>query len=216
METNNPKTQAQTLQDEAQNIKNQINKRTIAIVAVIVVVIAIVVCGIILVRNNGSNKADEAVALADLEMNDSIKLARYIDAAQMGYKSGNRAKLNAAIQLYKKGEYQEAIKYLDDASISSSIIDAGRLSLMGDCYVNLQDYDKALSCYNKAISAADGNPQIVPFILIKEANIYREQGNYANEYDAYLKVTKEYPEYANAVRGDLTKYVERARIQAGK
>lgn len=196
--------------------ETKVNKKLIYTIAIIV--LAVVAIGLIMYWSyvSASKEADEAIALADIEQNDSVALARYIDAAKLDHKSGNRAKLMAAIRLYQKGEYQQAIDYLDDASTDSDIAEAGKYSLMGDCYVNLENYDKALDCYRNAISEADNNPQIVPFILVKEANIYRAQGKYNDEYEAYKKIYTEYPEYANNLNFDIRKYAERAKQAAAK
>lgn len=212
METNNPIANPQPQAEQPKKV----NKKAITIAAVVVAVIVVVGLAIYLVRVNGSKKAAEAIAVADLEMNDSIALNQYMKAAELGYKSGNRAKLNCAIALYKKGDYNKALEYLKDASIDSEIVDAGRLTLMGDCYANTGKLDEALDCYNKAISASDNNPQVAPFVLVKEANIYREQKKYDKEYEAYEKIFNNYPEYVMGLNFDIRKYAERAKANAGK
>lgn len=213
METNTPNANAP--QPQAVESK-KVNKKPIIIAAVVVAVIIVVGLAIYLVRANGSKKAAEAIAVADLEQNDSIALNQYMKAAELGYKSGNRAKLNCAIAFYKKGDYNKALDYLKDASIDSEIVDAGRLTLMGDCYANLGKLDEALDCYNKAVSASDNNPQVAPFVLVKEANIYREQKKYDKEYEVYEKIFNNYPEYVMGLNFDIRKYAERAKAQAGK
>lgn len=205
---NETQKQAPETQEVEANGKN--NKKTIVTIGIIVA--ALIIIGLIwfAVDRNSSAKADEAIALADVEMNDSIALKYYMDAAELGHKSGNRAKLHAAIALYQQGKYEDALKYLKDASVSSDIVEAGKYSLMGDCYVNLKNYDEALSSYNKAISSADNNPQIVPFVLVKEANVYRAQKRYREEDNCYKKIINEYPAYASGLRFDIKKYAERA------
>ncbi len=205
---NETQKQAPETQEVEANGKN--NRKTIVTIGIIVA--ALIIIGLIwfAVDRNSSAKADEAIALADVEMNDSIALKYYMDAAELGHKSGNRAKLHAAIALYQQGKYEDALKYLKDASVSSDIVEAGKYSLMGDCYVNLKNYDEALSSYNKAVSAADNNPQIVPFVLVKEANVYRAQKRYREEDNCYKKIISEYPAYASGLRFDIKKYAERA------
>ncbi len=194
----------------------KINKKGIITGAICVVALAAIAMIWYAINQNGARKADEAIALADIEQNDSIALQYYQDAAKLGHKSGERAKLQSAIALYDKGEYEQALAYLKDASSDSEIVEAGRYSLMGDCYVNLKNYDEALSAYKKAISTADGNPQIVPFVLIKEANIYRAQQKYSDEYKAYSEIIDNYPQYWQNLRTDIRKYAERARVAAGE
>ena len=57
----------------------------------------------------------------------------------------------------------------------------------------------------------------MPFALIKLANVYRAQGNYKAEYEAYKTILDEYPsyQYAQGQQTDIRKYMERARIAAG-
>ncbi len=208
----NPLQQAQeNLAAEGKKIET---KKVVTIIGTVVAALVVIALVWYAISSHGSAKADEAIGLADTEQNDSIALKYYEDAAKMGHKSGNRAKLHAAILLYQQGKYQEAINYLDDASVSSDLVEAGQYSLMGDCYVNLKDYDKALKCYKKAIDEADENPQVVPFVLVKEANVYRAQQNYAAEAKCYETIVKDYPSYARGLRFDINKYAERAKAAA--
>ncbi len=56
---------------------------------------------------------------------DSVALALYADAAEAGYKSGNRAKAEMGIRLYRDGKYEEALNYLDDCSLDDEVAAAG-------------------------------------------------------------------------------------------
>lgn len=209
MEKKNPATE-QVEQAEDIVAKARANKKTIVGISVAIVVVIAAVLVWLLVAQSGSRKADELIARADAAQNDSIALTLYADAAKAGYKSGNRAKAELGIRYYREGQYEKALQYLDDASLDDEIAAAGVYSLQGDCHVNLEQYDQALKCYNKAISKADKNPEIVPFVLIKEANIYRAQGKFADEAKAYKTIIDEYPTYVATTRVDIKKYYERA------
>ncbi len=206
------KTPATEQIEQAEDIvaKARANKKTLVGVSVALVVIIAAVLVWLLVAQSGSRKADELIARADAAQNDSIALTLYADAAKAGYKSGNRAKAEMGIRLYREGKYEEALKYLDAASLADEIAAAGVYTLQGDCHVNLDQYDQALKCYGKAISKADKNPEIVPFVLIKEANIYRAQGKFADEAKAYKTIIDDYPTYVATTRVDIKKYYERA------
>lgn len=188
------------------------------IIAVVVVVLAVVAGALVwnAVSKSNAAKADEAVGLADAAVNDSIALELYKNAATLGHKSGNRAKVEVAIRLYQQKDYQGALQNLEDASIDDQVVAAGVQSLRGDCYVNLQNYDMALKAFDEAIGSAEGNPAIVPLFLIKKANVYRAQGNYAAEYNAYKTIVDEYPQYTTQSAFDVNKYMERAKAAAGK
>ena len=206
------KTPATEQIEQAEDIvaKARANKKTLVGVSVALVVVIAAVLVWLLVAQSGSRKADELIARADAAQNDSIALSLYADAAKAGYKSGNRAKVEMGIRLYREGKYEEALKYLDDASLDDEIAAAGVYTLQGDCHVNLDQLDQALKCYKKAISKADKNPEIVPFVLIKEANIYRAQEKYADEAKAYKTILDDYPTYVATTRVDIKKYYERA------
>ena len=216
MENNNPNVQP-VIEEEADFVaktkkyRKQLTALFIAVAAVLVIVLVW-----FLVRQSQVAKADQAIALADVEQNDSIALNLYKEAATHGTKSGDRAKIEAAIRLYQGGNYEEAVKYLNDASASDEIVAAGIQTLKGDCYVNLKNYDAALSAYDKAIREADNNSQLTPIILIKEANVYREQKNFAAEAKAYEKILNDYPTYGQAANLDIRKYYERAKASAAQ
>lgn len=209
MESKKPATE-QLEENEGLVAKVKQNKKNI--IACSVVLIACVVGALIwiMVAQAGSRKADEAIAKADAALNDSVATALYSEVAEMGYKSGNRAKAEMGIRLYRQEKYKEALEYLNDCSLDDKIAAPGVYALAGDCHVNLGELDQALKSYSKAISAADKNPEIVPFILIKEANIYRSQGNYKAEAQAYKEIIDEYPQYVANTRIDIKKYYERA------
>ncbi len=194
--------------------KARANRKSImwCMIALFVIIIAILIY--IFVAQAGSAKADELVAKADSEQVDSVAIDLYKQASEAGYKSGHRAAAEVGIRLYREGKYEEALKYLDKASLDDEVAAAGVYTLQGDCHVNLDQLDAALKCYNKAISKADKNPEIVPFVLIKEANIYRAQENYSAEAKCYDTIIKDYPEYVRSSRVDIKKYYERANAQA--
>lgn len=212
MENNKPTAAAA---DAEQDIlaKAQKNKKNIMWGLVASFIVVVIVLAWILISQAGSRKADELVGKADIEMNDSIATELYAQAAKAGYRSGNRAAAEMGIRLYRQGKYEEAIKYLDDCSLSDHVAAPGVYALKGDCYANLDQLDKAVKCYKEGISAADGNPEIVPFLLVKEANIYHAQEKYADEAKAYKKIIDEYPSYVATTRIDIRRLYERANAQ---
>lgn len=217
METNEPKTQTPSAAKPAhEEAPVKVNRKLITGIAVAVLAVIVLALAWYFVNQSGSKAADEAIGKADIEQNDSVALELYKQAADQGYKSGNRAKLHVAINLYQQGKYEEALTYLEDASIDDEVIAAGTLTLAGDCYVNLEQYDNALNKFDKALSKADGNEVIAPVILIKQANVYRAQQNYAAEFEAYDAIVTKYPSFLRSSRFDVEKYRERARVAAGK
>lgn len=199
--------------------KFQENKKGIVVASAVIAVIVIALLGYVYgIRQPGIEAANEAIAQADITSstgNDSLALAQYMQVAdEHGYDGGNRAKLEAAIILYQKGEYEKAIEYLKGYDRNETLIGAASLSLEGDCYANIDKFDEALACYDKAISASDNNPYYTPFFMIKQANIHHAQGNHEKELEVYSEIKSEYPEYAEAYRFDIDKYIERAKAES--
>lgn len=192
------------------------NSKLILGLSILLIVVIVGVLAWFFIAQRGSRAADEAVAKADLEQNDSTALVLYKEAAEHGYKSGNRARLEVATRLYGQGKYEEALEYLKKASFSDHIVKAGALTLEGDCYVNLKQYPEALKVYDKAISAADENPAIVPLVLVKKANIYRNDKNYEAETEALRQIVEDYPQFDQMSQADIRKLYERAKASAGK
>lgn len=201
--------------------KVQNNKKIILWAAAAVVGVVVLVLGYIyLVRQPGIAKANDNIGAADIQLalgNDSIALAKYMEVADNdGYDAANRAALQAATMLYKDEKYEEALKYLDKFSASESIIGAAAYSLKGDCLVNLDKLDDAVSAFKDAISESDNNTYYTPFFMQKLARVYREQGKFAEEADIYRSIIKDYPQFGDGYGIDMQKYLRRAELDAAK
>lgn len=183
-------------------------------------VVCLVLAYIFFIHKPGVTAADNAIGQADMTLaqgNDSLALVQYKQVAdEYGHDAGNRAKLNAAILLYQKKQWQEAIDYLNGYDASESVIGASSMALKGDCYVNLKNYDEALACFEKAVKISGDNPAYTPYFLMKEANVYREQKKYAEEAAVYQSIIDNYPNYGPSINVDMKKYLERAKAQAGE
>ena len=210
-----------TLNDSLTEMSNKVenNKKPI----IIAIVAIIVVIGAVLLfqnhRKNSSDSANVEIGKADTEMllgNDSIALVQYMKTAQMGHDAGNRAALNAAIMLYNDKKYEEAIQYINKYAPKEAIVGAAALSLKGDCYVNLDKLSDAVKAFKDAISQSDKNPYYTPYFMLKLARVYRAQNDFNAEYKVYEEIKKEYPAYAASTSLNVEKYLERARLSAGK
>lgn len=195
--------------------KVQNNQKMIVYGTIIVAVIAaIVLIWIYWFRTPGINSANDAIGQADTQLmlgNDSVALAQYKQVAdEYGYDAGNRAKLNAAILLYREKKYQEAINYLNGYAPTEEVIGASAKCLEGDCYVNLKNYDKALECFKEAQKISADNPDYTPYFMMKQATVYHELKNYKEEAAIYREILDKYPLYGDQNRIDIEKYALRA------
>ncbi|MDE6488864.1 MAG: tetratricopeptide repeat protein, partial [Paramuribaculum sp.] len=169
---NETKTGLDNLNDSLTGIEQTVEKNQKLIMwgcIGVVAIVAIILIYMFAIRKPGIENSNNAIGQADLEMlvgNDSTALVQYQHVAdEYGYDAGNRAALNAAILLYKKGKYQEALDYLAKYSSKENVIGATAKSLEGDCYVNLDKLDEAIACYEKAVKISDKNPALTPYFL---------------------------------------------------
>ena len=179
--------------------------------AAIVALIFIYIYG---VRRPAINAGDYAIGQADAQLmqgNDSIALAQYMQVAdEHGYDAGNRARLNAAILLYKDKKYKEALDYLADYDVKDEVIGAAAQSLEGDCNVNLKNYDAALSCFDAAIKTSNDNPAYTPYFMMKKATVLEALKKYSEAAAVYGDIMAKYPLYGDQNRLDIEKYKLRA------
>ena len=150
--------------------------------------------------------------------NDSLAAVKYKEVADKykGDTAGKLAALSAGEALYNEGKYEEAAEYLKRFSSKDEVLEANVLVLIGDCYVNLKKYDEALDYYHKSVRKANSNPQIVPRVLLKEANIYDEQKKYDMALGCYEQIKSGYPEFRLGNGLDIDAYIERENARLAK
>ncbi len=197
------------------------NKKVIfLIVGGIAVVAAFVLSYFFIYRNPQVNKAFEAYNQVEINNagNDSVAAVEYKKVAEK-YSSTDAGKLSylsAAEAYYNTGKYKEAVECLDKFSTSEKVLGSNALVLKGDCFVNMKKYDDALSCYNKAVKMAGENIQIVPRVLLKEANIYDEQKKYDKALECYETIASEYPTFEPGNGVAIDAYIAREKARLGK
>lgn len=197
------------------------NKKIIIwIVGAILIVAVFILSYLFIYRNPRNEKAFEAYNKVELQSfaSDSIAAEQYKQVADQykGADAGKLAALSAGISLYSEGKYAEAADYLGRFSSDDPILNANALVLAGDCYVNLKKYDEALDAYGKAIRKADGNSQIVPRVLLKEANIYDEQKKFDKALECYTSIKNDYPQFQLGNGMDIDGYIARENARLAK
>ncbi len=197
------------------------NKKAIYWAVGIVVVAAVFVASYFWIyRNPGLNNSWAAYNKVELTANgnDTIRAKEYAKVADKygRFDAGNVARLAAAEAYYNIGKYQDAVKYLEKFSTSDAVLEAQAKMLLGDCYVNTDKLDKALTSYNECIRKAEANPQVVPVALWKEANIYDAQKQYQKALDCYEQIKADYPQFALGDGMSVDAYIAREKARLGK
>ncbi|MBD5358013.1 MAG: tetratricopeptide repeat protein [Bacteroides sp.] len=189
-------------------------------VGVIAVVAVFVLSYLFIYRNPHLQGAYEAYNKVETEVmgNDSLAAVKYMEVANQYKhdKAGKLAALSAGQALYNEGKYAEAADYLKRFSSDDDVLEANTLVLVGDCYVNLKKYDEALDYFQKAVRKANSNPQIVPRVLLKEANVYDEQKKYDKALECYTQIKDGYPDFKFGNGLSIDAYIARENARLAK
>ncbi|MBQ0062163.1 MAG: tetratricopeptide repeat protein [Bacteroidaceae bacterium] len=185
------------------------------IVALIAVVFGITQC-----QRSNENKeneasaavrgAVEALAQGDYEKalnGDSIHMGLLKAMDQYsGTNQGDLAKVMAGEAYAQMGKCKEAIPLLEGFSKGDQMVSPAIKGLLGECYANVGEIDKAINAFKEAAKMADNNT-ISPRYLI-EAGIMLESQKKADEaLKLYQEVKTKYvnsPYYQ-----EVDKYIER-------
>lgn len=166
-------------------------------------------------------EAQEAMlpAVAAFE-NDQYEVALRGDDANDGFETivdeyglteaGELASYYAGVCAYNLGEYEEAASYLAKVDNKSVNLAPAAKMLQGDCYVQLDEYAKAVKCFKKA--AKHKNLLIAPKALKKAGLAYEKMGEYAKAAGAYTKIKDTY--FQSQEAADIEKYIVRAEALA--
>lgn len=196
------------------------NKKAIYVAFGGIIAVAAITLGYVyLYRAPKTEKAFEAYNKVELSAaNDSIAAKEYKKVADQysGTDAGKIAALSAGEAYYNIKNYKEAAKYLEQFKTDDEVLGANAKVLLGDCYVNLKDYGKAIDAYNAAIRIAKGNEAIVPRVLLKQANVYDEQKKYSDALDCYLSIKKDYPQFRLGNNVSIDAYIEREQARLGR
>jgi tetratricopeptide (TPR) repeat protein len=191
-----------------------------------IVAIILIIAGVLAYKNLYAEPREEKAQAAlfkgqqlfeqeafDVALNgDSIGYKGFLAVADefSGTKAANLARAYAGICYINLGEYEKAIKELDQFSGADIMVAPSILGAIGNSYAKLEQLDKATSYLIKAADQADSST-LSPIFLMQAGNIYEKQGKFADAVKVYTKIKDKYFQSYQAM--DIDKYIERARIQ---
>ena len=131
----------------------------------------------------------------------------YIAEEYSSTKAGNLARLYAGMSYAQSGNYQEAVKYLESYDkCDDEMITPAAVCVLGNCYAQLNQLDKATETLLKAAEMADNNT-LTPMYLQQAGEIFESQGNTDKALNCYNEIKNKYPQSMQAV--EIDKYIER-------
>lgn len=122
-------------------------------------------------------------------------------------KSANLAKFYAGICFLQMDNYESAIEYLEDFKTDDVLIGSAKYSALGDSYVELGEYERAVREYQKGISGYV-NSFSTPTLLKKTGLVQEELQDFVEAVETYQRISREFPDSQEA--RDIQKYIARA------
>ena len=123
-------------------------------------------------------------------------------------KGGKSVNFYAGVCELQLGNWESAIKYLQAYNGKDAILAARAQACIGDAYVGLEDYQKALGCFEKAAATIDN--MFAASYLLKAGVVAEKLGENAKALSYYEKIKDQYPQSMEAY--DIDKYI--GRIEA--
>ncbi len=132
---------------------------------------------------------------------DSLDLALNGDGNYYGFldvldnygstQAGNLANFYVGAIYMKKGSYSSAVPFLEDFSSKDYVIQARAYSLLGDSYMQQEDFANAASYYTKA-ATYKSNEYFTPVYLLKAGLAYEKLEDFNSASKQYETIVKEF------------------------
>src|SRR5258708_6570675 len=132
---------------------------------------------------------------------DSLNLALNGDGNNLGFlqiiddysmtDAGKLANFYVGFIYLKQGKFKPAILYLEDFKAKDLLVQARAYSLIGDAYMELKEYEKAVTYYNQAAEYKP-NKFFSPAYLMKAAIAYEKLNQNEKARQVYQKIIDQY------------------------
>ena len=132
-----------------------------------------------------------------------LGFAQIID--EYGAKAGKAAVFYAGVCELQLGNWDLAIEYLQGYKGKDEILKARALACIGDAYVGLEDYSKALGYYEKAAAVVDN--MYAAGYLLKAGAVAEKLGQNDKALGFYTTIKDQYPQSMEGY--DVDKYIGR-------
>ncbi|MBN1597410.1 MAG: tetratricopeptide repeat protein [Bacteroidales bacterium] len=125
-------------------------------------------------------------------------------------KSANLACYYAGISYLRLGQYEDAIDYLKDFDGNDRLVSIVALGAIGDAYVELDEYEKGVSYYEKAANLNE-NELLSPVYLMKSGIVYESINENKKALDVYEQIKANYPNSTEAE--EIDKYITAVKLK---
>lgn len=201
------------------------NKKRINILstALLVVVLLCIYIGVFWMPKR-QEKAERAIFKAEQYFaQDSLQQALNGDGVYDGLldvasryrctKTANRTKYEIGICYLQMGEFEQAIKYLKKFKGKDKLVSVQALGAIGDAYLELNNTDKALAYYKKAVKL-NPNDLLTPRYMYRAGLVCERKGDWKAAAKMYDGLKHSYPNSIEA--SDIDKRIAYVSAKAEK
>ena len=189
----------QFIEDNSRNL-------IIGIAAVAVIIVAVVGYGKFVVEPTETAANEDAWRAEQYFMMDSVDLALNGDGLYPGLydiiddhdgtKAAARAQYELGTILRSQGDFAGAIEAFENAGLKDNVLSTLASINIGDCEVELGNYDAAQDAFGQAITQASrsiGEDYLAPIALYKAALVDLELDNASAAKSKLSRIAKDYP-----------------------
>ncbi len=126
-----------------------------------------------------------------------------------GTKAANLANYYSGVCYMNLADFDSAIKYLKKFKTHDILLATEKYGLIGDAYVQQENYEKAVNFYKKAVAEEFSNDFSTPIYLKKLGLVYEKLGQNENALKSYERIYYKYPK-SNEAR-TIEKYIARVK-----
>ncbi len=195
------------------------NAKLLSIIfAAAIVACAVVFCWHKFIHQPKVNEAQGQMALAEdnfraanyeLALNGDGNVLGFVQILdEYGKKAGKSINFYAGVCELQLGNWDSAIKYLQAYNGKDAILKARATACIGDAYVALEEYEKALGYYEKAVAVVDN--MYTAGYLLKAGQVAEKLGDNAKALGFYELIKDQYPQSMEGY--EIDKYI--GRIEA--
>ena len=201
-------------------------KQYIKPLATIAIILVVIIVGWLgyqnLVQKPKEIKAQSAIAVAQQYFAaDSFRLALNGDGTNKGFlsimktydgtKTAKLAHYYAGVCYLQTGDFNNAVKQLNDFSTESKPIQMEALGALGDAYSELKQNDKAIDSYKKASATFEEDQANASEYLFRAALLSEISGKTKDAVELYKSVKEKFPNSARGTQAD--KYIFRLSVE---
>jgi len=215
---------------EFENVQNALNKseafiekhqKPLLLGFVGVVVAVLVVMGFKnYVLAPRAQEAQESIFKAEQYFaKDSFQLALNGDGENLGFlaiideygmtSTAKLAKAYAGVCYKLMGDYETANSYLKDFSAGDKVLSPALKGAIGDCYLELEDKEKAISFFKEAVNSE--NEVIAPIYLRRIGLVYLSMGDAQKALSAFEEIKTKYAATQEGM--EIDKFIQLAKTQ---